>query len=104
MRPFPWAWFLLVFLAIVMVSAAPVLSAMTAGLIASANGCDLHEGFVNPCVIGGSDRGEILYSMFVLAWFGMVSLPIGAIALVVWLVVLVIALLARSPGKHGQPK
>lgn len=103
-RPFPWLRFLFAFLVIVLLAAAPLLSALTADLIASANGCDLHEGFVNECVIAGADRGETLYAMFVLGWLGMMSLPVGAIALVAWLVVLVIALLAKSARKRGQPE
>ncbi|MGH9201104.1 MAG: hypothetical protein ACRD2A_07700, partial [Vicinamibacterales bacterium] len=33
----------------------PILSVVIAGTIASWNGCTLHEGFVNPCVVNGRD-------------------------------------------------
>jgi len=71
-----------VMLAIVLVAGAPVISVMIAGTVANAHGCDLDEGSIHPCVIGGTDYGSTLYTMAVAAWFGIVTLPIGFVALV----------------------
>jgi hypothetical protein len=76
--------------AILLFALAPILSAMLAGLIARTNGCALDEGGVHPCLIGGTDYGETLSVMFVSGWFGLITLPIGALAAIVWCIVLAI--------------
>ena len=65
----------------------PLMSVVIAGTVASWNGCTLHEGFVNPCVVNGRDIGETLYAMGVMGWFMLATLPLGAIAFVVWTLV-----------------
>lgn len=40
----------------------PLLSMMTATLLAGANDCPLNEGNPHPCPILGSDWGETLYN------------------------------------------
>jgi hypothetical protein len=62
----------------------PILSVVIAGSIASWNGCTLHEGFQNPCVVNGKDIGGTLYAMGVMGWFMIATIPLGAIALLVW--------------------
>ena len=62
----------------------PIASVAIAGTIAAWNGCTLHEGFVNPCVVGGRDIGETLYAMGVMGWFMIATIPLGFIAFVVW--------------------
>jgi len=69
---------------IFLVAGAPMISVIIAGTIASWNGCTLHEGFVNPCVINGRDIGETLYAMGVMGWFMLVTIPLGALAFVAW--------------------
>jgi hypothetical protein len=41
-------------------------------------------------MIGGSDWGPALYTMFVLGWFMLATVPIGAFALAAWLLVIVV--------------
>ena len=65
----------------------PLMSVVIAGTVASWNGCTLHEGFVKPCVVNGRDVGETLYAMGVMGWFMLATLPLGAIAFVVWTLV-----------------
>ncbi len=86
---------------ILLLAFAPVISAFSAGAIAEANGCTLNEGGVYPCVIGGTDYGETLSVMFVLGWLGLVSLPLGALAAIVWCVVLVIVLVVKYRNKNS---
>lgn len=73
----------------------PVLSVTIAAIIADMAGCTLHEGNVNPCVIGGIDLGGILYTMGILGWLMLVSLPIAALGALGLAVLAVIALVRR---------
>lgn len=78
-------------LAVILVAALlPVLSTLAAGLTAHAFGCQLDEGSVHPCLIAGADRGEALYTLAMLGWFGLVTLPFAGLA------ALLISLLALS--------
>jgi hypothetical protein len=72
------------FAAIVLVAVAPLISVLISGVIAGVLGCELDEGSLHPCPLLGVDLGEILYVMFVLGWFALVTLPLGAVALWVW--------------------
>jgi hypothetical protein len=95
-RRFPWPVYLVVLAVIVVLAALPVLSVTLAGVLASANGCRLDEGGAHPCVIAGTDYGDTLYTLGVLGWLMLVSLPLGVVALLVWAVVLGSHLFARS--------
>jgi hypothetical protein len=95
-RRFPWPVYLVVLAVIVVLAALPVLSVTVAGLVASANGCRLDEGGAHPCVIAGTDYGDTLYTLGVLGWLMLASLPLGVMALLVWAVVLGIHLFAWS--------
>jgi hypothetical protein len=89
-RRFPWWVYWLLLALILLVALAPVFSVAVAGWIAEANGCVLHEGFSNPCVVNGTDIGSTLYAFGVLGWLMLATIPLGAMALVAWLVALVI--------------
>ena len=71
----------------------PLVSTMTAGLIASHYGCELDEGSVHACVIAGQDRGSTLCTLGMMGWFMIATLPIGAGLFVLWLAVELIRLL-----------
>lgn len=94
-RRFPWPIYLVVLAVIVVLAALPVLSVTVAGMVASANGCRLDEGSAHPCLIAGTDYGGTLYTLGVLGWLMLASLPLGGIAVLAWAVVLGIHLLAR---------
>ncbi|GAA5514459.1 hypothetical protein Dcar01_03215 [Deinococcus carri] len=68
----------------------PLLSVLLASAVATTHGCALDEGSVHPCIIAGWDAGGLLYGLGVLGWLMLVTLPLGAIAgvvgLVLWLV------------------
>ncbi|MEP9377624.1 hypothetical protein ABLE91_12970 [Aquabacter sp. CN5-332] len=66
----------------------PVISVALVSLVATAAGCTVNEGGVHPCLIAGADLGGLLYTMGVLGWLGLVTLPVGAILLAVWAVLL----------------
>ena len=67
-RRFPVWFYIISLLTILLLAASPLISVMIAGWIAETNGCTLHEGFVNPCVVNGTDIGQDLYAAFVLGW------------------------------------
>ncbi|HEV7277845.1 MAG TPA: hypothetical protein VGN80_16315 [Devosiaceae bacterium] len=92
-RRFPWLVYLLLLVLILLVALAPVISVAVAGFIAEANGCVLNEGNIHPCLVNGEDVGGTLYTMFVLGWFMLASLPLGAMALLLLLVVFLVHLL-----------
>ncbi|MBV8792688.1 MAG: hypothetical protein JO205_07460 [Pseudolabrys sp.] len=62
----------------------PLLSAIAAGGISAALGCQLNEGSIHPCLVFGSDVGHTLYTMFVLGWLTLIGIPYVAMALVIW--------------------
>lgn len=87
---FPWAIYWLVLAVIGLLALAPLLSVLVASFVASAAGCRLDEGSVHPCLVLGADRGEALYTMFVLGWLMLLTLPAGAVAGAGWLVTLLV--------------
>ena len=78
------------YIVIALLAGWPIASVAIAGIIASWNGCVLHEGFVNPCVVNGTDIGQTLYEMGVMGWFMLATIPIGGIAFIAWTVAWVI--------------
>ena len=88
--------------AILLFGALPILTLLIAVLFASAFGCDLNEGMVNPCVVLGVDFGGLLYPMAVGGWFAMFTIPLAALALIVWLIALVVLLLVRRHRRAGR--
>jgi hypothetical protein len=74
----------------VLFAVAPIISVLTASFIAESNGCNLNEGSVNTCVVGGNDLGPTIYTLFVFGWLAIATLPLGGAAFFVWLATLII--------------
>lgn len=74
---------------------SPLISTALAGWIAASHGCTLHEGFANPCVINGTDYGETLYTMGVMGWLMLATLPVAAGLILLWIVVEIAAFIRR---------
>ena len=89
-KRFPWIPYWIVLVLILIMALAPVFSVMACGLIADAFGCRVDEGSPHPCIIMGQDYGQLLYTLGVLGWLMLGTLPGGAIAFVIWLLVLII--------------
>ena len=106
-RRFPWLVYWLVFAVLVIFTILPMVSVVIASIIAENHGCALDEGSMHPCLVNGADWSETLYTMFVLGWLMLVTLPLGGGALLVWLIVLVIHHIAwsnrRKAMMHHQP-
>jgi hypothetical protein len=75
---------------ILILTVAPLVSVLVASTIAEQNGCRLDEGGIYPCMVGGSDIGETLATMAVMGWLMLASFPFGAVALAIWLIVLLV--------------
>lgn len=92
----PWLRHALVLALIALFSLSPLLVALTAGGIASANGCALDEGSAHPCLIGGHDYGELLYMMGVLGWLSLATIPLGGLLLLGYGAFVLVRSLLRS--------
>jgi hypothetical protein len=89
-KRFPWIFYSIVLALIVLVALAPMGSVVACGLIANAHGCKVDEGSVHPCIINGHDYGQLLYTLGVLGWLMLVTIPGGAFAFVICLIVLIL--------------
>lgn len=89
-KRFPWILYWIVLMLIVLVALAPIGSVVACAWIANSHGCKVDEGSVHPCIIGGHDYGELLYSLGVLGWLMLVTLPGGLFAFITWLIVLIL--------------
>jgi hypothetical protein len=89
-KRFPWIPYWIVLGLIVIVALAPIGSVIACGVIANAHGCRVDEGSVHPCIINGKDYGQTLYTLGVMGWFMLVTLPAGAFAFALWLAILLL--------------
>ncbi len=89
-KRFPWILYWIVLVLIILFALAPVGSVMTCAVIANAHGCKVDEGSVHPCIINGQDYGQLLYTLGVLGWLMLVTIPGGLFAFVVWLIFLIL--------------
>ena len=87
---FAWIWYLLALFVIFGFAFAPIGSVMSCAAIANAYGCKVDEGSMHPCIINGQDYGQLLYTLGVLGWLMLVTLPAGLFAFVVWLIILIL--------------
>ena len=109
-KRFPWIWYLLALFVIFAFAFWPVGSVILCGTIANAYGCRVDEGSANPCMINGHDYGELLYSLGVMGWFMLVTIPAGLVAFVGWLIFLIVhrvawrkRVSAGIPPPHSPP-
>jgi hypothetical protein len=75
---------LMIYLALLAWTLAPIFSVLLAGFIADLTGSTLNESGAHPFIILGFDIGGLLYSMFVFGWFAMLTLPTGGLALLIF--------------------
>src|SRR5262245_43727120 len=100
---FPWFWYSLALLMIVAFAFAPLGSVMLCGAIANAYGCKVDEGSAHPCIINGHDYGELLYSLGVMGWFMLVTIPAALVALASWFILLILHLVAWRKRPAAGP-
>jgi hypothetical protein len=61
----------------------PWISVILAGKIASDNGCQLNESQAYPCKVAGQDRGEMLSTMSMMGWLGIMTFMPGVGGMVI---------------------
>jgi ABC-type Fe3+ transport system permease subunit len=88
-KSFPWIIYSLVLILILAFTLAPIGSVMACAWIANSHGCKVDEGSVHPCIIDGVDRGQLLYTLGVMGWLMLFTLPVGGLALLIWIAILV---------------
>lgn len=82
----------------------PIVCVLIAGCLANWAGASLDEGSVHPTVIHGIDYGETAYMLFVLGWFGMITLPTGGILLLLHVVIATTEwLISRARRRRALP-
>ena len=87
---FPVWPYVAAFFAILVFGLWPLASVAISTTIADLNNCTLNEANTHPCMVLGADIGGGLYTAFVLGWFMLATIPLGALGLVAWLVVLIV--------------
>jgi hypothetical protein len=98
---FPWRRYMVLAGGIVVLTLAPMLVAFGAYAIAGLNSCELNEGAVTPCIVLGADIGSILYTMGVMGWLGLMTLPVSTPALLALLVILIVHLVVHRRRNAG---
>ncbi|WP_434770877.1 hypothetical protein [Pseudomonas entomophila] len=87
------SYYTLGMLGITLFAAAPLLLALCAGTMASQFGCQVDEGSPHACWILGWDAGPTLYRLGVMGWYMLVTLPAGAMLMLVATGLLVVQLI-----------
>ena len=82
---------------------APLFGILWSSWFAERHGCTLHEGFVNPCVVNGTDHGPTLYSAFVSGWFLMLTGPIALVLLGILIALVLLDWLNRRKRRRTPP-
>ena len=79
---------LLIYAAILLYTAAPIICVLIASGLASAFGCRVDESGKQPCMAFGRDIGGLLVNLFVSGWFMLVTIPTGGLALLIYTIFL----------------
>ena len=89
-RRFPWAIYWVLFALIFIFANLPVITTVVSAAIANAYGCNISEGLLNPCVIGGTDYGSWLQFGGMSFLYLFLTWPIAFVIFIIWLIVLLI--------------
>ena len=79
---------------IVLIAFGPAIIAVGSQEIAEGFGCQVDLNRAIPCVIHGKDYGDTFYNLGFSVWYSYLSLPIGGVLFVIWMVPATIAVLA----------
>ena len=78
----------------------PIACVLIAAVVSAICGCSINVGSPPPCIVFGTDIGRILYTLGVMGWLGIVTLPTGGIALLAYLA---FSMIERSIARNRQP-
>lgn len=80
----------LLFLGGIFFAALPLVCVLLASLLAQSFGCELDEGSIHHCYAFGRDIGETLYSLGVMGWFALITIPVGGFLALAGLIGLIV--------------
>jgi hypothetical protein len=80
-------WIPFAYLAVLVFAICPFLSAWLASVIGDGMGCNINEGGTDTCVRIGIPFGVVLNSMVSGVWLFFLTIPVGAILLVILTIV-----------------
>ena len=78
----------------------PIVCLLIATVVSAACGCPIGANSPAPCVVFGLDIVKTLYTLRVMGWLSIVTLPTGAIA---WLAYFAYCLIERSIVRNRRP-
>ena len=70
-------------------TAFPIVCALIATVVSAICGCTVNEAASAPCVVFGTDIGKALYTLGVMGWLGVVTLPTGGAAFALYTILVV---------------
>jgi hypothetical protein len=79
---------------IVLFALAPFIIGVLGQTIAESIGCKVDLNRAIPCVVNGKDWGGLFYQMGFATWYFVLTIPIGGVLFVIWLVPATIVFLA----------
>ncbi len=86
-------WIFSGLLAVILVGMfSPILVVIASNMAAKLNGCTFIAGQINPCVIGSADLAKHMGTIQHAPWLLFYTVPVGLIALVLWLIGLILAI------------
>lgn len=99
-KRFPIRNYVIGYLAIIVLSIVPLLITVVAVGFAAVNGCRMDEASSYPCVVFGHDWGDTLYTMGVMAWMMLVTMPLGFLLLILLAMIMLAHLLIHRTRKR----
>ena len=101
-RDFP-AWiYITTFFLIVLLAFLPILATVVGVAIAGANGCQISESNVSPCVINGTDYGDAMQTAGNAFWLSLYSFPLAVVLFVLWLIIFIIHLVIAGRRRKAM--
>jgi hypothetical protein len=88
MKPFPMVGYWIALAVIVVLSNIPFAFTAYATSIAEQHGCTISAGFISECIVDGADKSAELHQMAASGLYVLFTWPLGILAFVVWLVLL----------------
>ena len=85
---------------------SPIIPVRYADRLATlGGGCQMDEGGPHPCTVNGKEVGDTIYTLGMLGWFMLATLPLAALALGVFglLLILEFALERRRRARPAPP-
>ncbi len=77
-------------LTVFVISILPFICVLLSDIISSSIGCSVNEASAENCYLWGMDISDVLYSLFVSGWLGLITIPLGCmVAFVLFIMALI---------------